>query len=78
MSSDLNGMAKRRRLNETFEELPTTIFTVMTNLAIQHGSINLGQGFPDDEGPISMKVSELAVDGHHGTCHVQLISSDRV
>ena len=27
--------------------LPTTIFTTMTQLANQHGAINLGQGFPD-------------------------------
>jgi len=29
----------------------TTVFTVMSALAAQHGSINLGQGFPDTEGP---------------------------
>jgi N-succinyldiaminopimelate aminotransferase len=29
----------------------TTIFTVMSALATQHGAINLGQGFPDTEGP---------------------------
>ncbi len=29
----------------------TTIFTVMSALAVQHGAINLGQGFPDTEGP---------------------------
>ncbi len=28
-----------------------TIFTVMSALAVQHGAINLGQGFPDTEGP---------------------------
>ncbi len=35
---------KPRPLNSTFSELPTTIFTVMTNLSIKHNSINLGQG----------------------------------
>ena len=25
----------------------TTIFTVMSQLAAQHGAVNLGQGFPD-------------------------------
>src|SRR5438046_10512848 len=25
----------------------TTIFTVMSALAVQHGAVNLGQGFPD-------------------------------
>jgi len=29
----------------------TTIFTVMSALATEHGAINLGQGFPDTEGP---------------------------
>lgn len=56
VAAQQNGSSAERPLNETFESLPTTIFTVMTNLATQHGSINLGQGFPDDEGPQSMKV----------------------
>jgi len=29
----------------------TTIFTVMSALAVEHRAINLGQGFPDEEGP---------------------------
>jgi N-succinyldiaminopimelate aminotransferase len=29
----------------------TTIFTVMSALAAEHGAINLGQGFPDADGP---------------------------
>jgi N-succinyldiaminopimelate aminotransferase len=29
----------------------TTVFTVMSQLANRHGAINLGQGFPDTEGP---------------------------
>lgn len=29
----------------------TTIFTVMSALAVQHGAVNLGQGFPDEDGP---------------------------
>lgn len=29
----------------------TTIFTVMSSLAAEHDAINLGQGFPDTEGP---------------------------
>ena len=32
----------------------TTIFTVMSTLAAEHGAINLGQGFPDTEGPPSI------------------------
>jgi methionine aminotransferase len=29
----------------------TTIFTVMSQLAARHGAVNLGQGFPDFDGP---------------------------
>lgn len=31
-------------LNDTFDELPTTIFELMTRASMQHNSINLGQG----------------------------------
>ena len=37
--------------NSLLSATGTTIFTVMSALANQHGSINLGQGFPDTEGP---------------------------
>ena len=29
----------------------TTIFTVMSQLALEHGAVNLGQGFPDFDVP---------------------------
>jgi N-succinyldiaminopimelate aminotransferase len=32
----------------------TTIFTVMSALAVEHDAINLGQGFPDTEGPAAI------------------------
>jgi N-succinyldiaminopimelate aminotransferase len=44
-----------RRLNPVFEGLGTTIFTVMSTLAAEHGAINLGQGFPDEDGPIGIR-----------------------
>lgn len=34
--------------------LGTTIFTDMSALAVRTGSINLGQGFPDEDGPASV------------------------
>ena len=37
--------------NHTLAGYGTTIFTVMSTLAQEHDAINLGQGFPDDEGP---------------------------
>ena len=37
--------------NALLSGLGTTVFTVMSALAAQHGAINLGQGFPDGDGP---------------------------
>ncbi len=38
----------------------TTNFTVMSQLALQHKAINLGQGFPDFEGPQALRDSLTA------------------
>lgn len=43
------------RFNPVFAGLPTTIFTVMSALAIEHKAINLGQGFPDEDGPLAVR-----------------------
>ena len=40
-----------KNVNSLLGGLGTTIFTVMSALAVQHQSINLGQGFPDTDGP---------------------------
>ncbi len=37
--------------NNILSEYGTTIFTTMSALAVEHQSINLGQGFPDVDGP---------------------------
>jgi aspartate/methionine/tyrosine aminotransferase len=37
--------------NALLSQTGTTIFTLMSALAAQHDAINLGQGFPDTEGP---------------------------
>jgi aspartate/methionine/tyrosine aminotransferase len=37
--------------NDLLSATGTTIFTVMSALATEHGAINLGQGFPDYDGP---------------------------
>ena len=44
--------------------LGTTIFTEMTALAVRTGAINLGQGFPDTDGPVA--VIEAAVSALRG------------
>ena len=35
----------------------TTIFSVMNALAARHGAINLGQGFPDEDGPAAIRAA---------------------
>jgi aspartate/methionine/tyrosine aminotransferase len=41
--------------NPIYTGLPTTIFEVMSMLAREHGAINLGQGFPDTDGPEAVR-----------------------
>lgn len=44
----------------------TTIFAEMTRLAIEHGAVNLGQGFPDFDGPDFVKQAAIrAIEGGH-------------
>ena len=38
-------------MNPLFAGLPTTVFEEISSLARQHGAVNLGQGFPDGDGP---------------------------
>ena len=38
----------------------TTVFTVMSQLATDHNAINLGQGFPDQDGPLDIR--QVAAD----------------
>ncbi|MFE8944359.1 pyridoxal phosphate-dependent aminotransferase [Streptomyces sp. NPDC007856] len=49
----------RPHLNRRLAEFGTTIFAEMSALAVATGSINLGQGFPDTDGP--EEVREAAV-----------------
>src|SRR5688500_12634901 len=42
----------------------STIFAEMTGLAIEHGALNLGQGFPDTDGPQEiLDAAKAAIDG---------------
>lgn len=49
-----------KMLNRQLANQPVTIFTLMSELARKHDAINLGQGFPDTEGPQDM--AQLAAD----------------
>ncbi|SDK50677.1 N-succinyldiaminopimelate aminotransferase [Streptomyces indicus] len=51
--------APRPHLNAHLAEFGTTIFAEMSALAVRTGAINLGQGFPDTDGP--EEVREAAV-----------------
>jgi aspartate/methionine/tyrosine aminotransferase len=57
--------ASMKPTNPTFTGLPTTIFTVMSALATEHGAINLGQGFPDVDGPEEIRrlAAEVSLGG---------------
>ncbi|HEX5513715.1 MAG TPA: pyridoxal phosphate-dependent aminotransferase [Gammaproteobacteria bacterium] len=50
----------------------TTIFTVMSRLAAEHGAINLSQGFPDFDGPPPLleRVSHYLHNGHNQYAHM--------
>ncbi len=51
--------------NSVYTGLPTTIFEEMSRLAIAHKAVNLGQGFPDVDGPedIRRKAAEALIEG---------------
>jgi N-succinyldiaminopimelate aminotransferase len=50
----------RPLLNRNLASLGTTIFAEMSELAVATGSVNLGQGFPDTDGP--REVAQAAAD----------------
>ena len=44
----------RAALTERMQPFATTVFAEMSALAVRTGAINLGQGFPDTDGPASL------------------------
>ncbi|CCH76269.1 Aminotransferase ybdL [Nostocoides japonicum T1-X7] len=57
-------MSARPPANPRLAEFGTTIFAEMSALALEHDAINLGQGFPDTDGP--QEVLDAAVSAIHG------------
>src|SRR5580693_4843873 len=53
--------------NARFSGYATTIFEAMSALAREHAAVNLGQGFPDDRGPLALReaAARYVVDGHN-------------
>lgn len=79
-ADDVYSAAERQREKALLEEPepepategstpPQSIFTVIGELAAQHHAINLGQGAPDEDGPLEMR--RIAVEGIIGenTCN---------
>ncbi len=54
-------------LNSRLQGLGATIFATMSQLAADTGSINLGQGFPDTDGPEEIKAAAIRAieEGHN-------------
>ena len=53
--------------NATLSSYGTTIFEAMSQLAREHAAVNLGQGFPDERGPLDVRkaAAEYVVEGHN-------------
>lgn len=47
-------------MNPIFAALPMTVFDVMSALARETGAINLGQGFPEEDGPLDVREAAAA------------------
>lgn len=63
MSEPGQAGAVRPALNPALAEFTSTIFAEMSALAVETGSINLGQGFPDTDGPASLlSAAKAAID----------------
>ncbi|MBQ8105168.1 MAG: aminotransferase [Afipia sp.] len=54
-------------VNRIFADLPNTIFDVMSQAARDLNAINLGQGFPEDPGPLDVreKAADAVLNGYN-------------
>ena len=54
-------------MNPIYDQMPTTIFEVMSGLARQTGAVNLGQGFPDGPGPLDIRqaAADAVLNGYN-------------
>lgn len=65
MAATISSEIAEHGSNPVFGSLGTTIFTTMSGLATEHQAINLGQGFPDEDGPLAIreKAAKALVEG---------------
>ena len=56
-----------KQVNSLLAQTGTTVFTVMSALATAHKAINLGQGFPDTDGPadVVQAAADALMDGRN-------------
>lgn len=47
-------------MNPVYAALPTTVFDIMSGLARELGAVNLGQGFPEEDGPLDVREAAAA------------------
>ncbi|HWN66810.1 MAG TPA: methionine aminotransferase [Haliangium sp.] len=70
----MSAISDRRlpHLSARLQGFGTTIFTEMTRLALEHGAVNLGQGFPDFDGPDFVKQAAIRAieQGHNQYCRM--------
>jgi N-succinyldiaminopimelate aminotransferase len=54
-------------MNPIFANLPVTVFEAMSQLARDNDAINLGQGFPDDPGPLDIRqaAADAVLNGYN-------------
>ncbi|GER40339.1 aminotransferase ybdL [Striga asiatica] len=57
--STQSGAPQPVQVAKRLEKFKTTIFTQMSSLAIKHNAINLGQGFPNFDGPDFVKEAAI-------------------
>jgi N-succinyldiaminopimelate aminotransferase len=64
--------ARLPHLTTRLQGFGTSIFTEMTALAVAHGAVNLGQGFPDFDGPDFVKDAAIQAirDGRNQYCRM--------
>ena len=62
-------------LTSRLQGFGTTIFAEMTKLALAHDAVNLGQGFPDFDGPESIKEAAIEAirEGRNQYCRSCLL-----
>ena len=54
-----------KAVNSVLSSYGVTVFETMSRLAMEMGAINLGQGFPDDNGPEDLRTiaAEAVIEG---------------